>query len=1046
MVEYFGTDWPEQAVHLDLDDETAQLVAASNKPLCVMDQAGRTVPAQLIRCEEKIQVWYPASLKPHERNTYRLKYGEAAVQRPLDFTVRGHVAELSNDGFGVRLSWTDGAGETYDPPRPLDEMPGPIREVRGPDGVWFGKGAWRSKALCTAFRCEVVERGPVLLIVRQTYELAGGDTLVFEVQLDAATPAVQVLQRGACPTVDADAIWAFHQPGSFEPTHAFWRPHSPEHWRGPKDWRNWNRQTYALRWPEMPDEVFLTAFYNWSRNGAMFWSCWPEQEDRSDMLVVGAIRPSKTRCPDGYRPFVLSASKDDGNHRLTFSTPLQQGEKLFFLGMLDRRGALPDVGVPESRIEGLYRQLQGVDLDAYHHMHLDWEGMDRIRFPHLMIEPDELNRVRKTFKEWTWLRERFEAHGNDRFFHTHDQDDMRIRPEVSTLGSDWAGAYLATGDVGYAEKARKRIGERLDRWVRELSALGPTDDQLIGITFARPWRATCIAFDMIAESDAFTDEERRSFLRKFAFLAEVASTHDAWPEPESGLYRGNPNFHPDYFSAKGISAALLTGHPRQRAWMDYATKEAVRFLRGYHFSNGCSDESATYQLVSLGYVMMLAAAMRHAGGDDLFVIEPMMKKSFDYLAGTQTPRDPRTGFCMLPTIGHVTSYGWSQSLQAYFAWAAKATASSDPEFSKRMMSAWKRAGAMPISLHDWANGMIWWQPLCFIDRDLPEESEPTYPRSKLHEGLGAIFRTVHKNGKEGYLLVKMGPSRGHYDPDEGSLIWYAYGRPVLADFGCQYNPNIECAWLHNRISFDGWNEHGGPFFNVLVHSPGEHVDYVCGEMTVCSLDRWGERPIRETDFDFRLLPGPRAIDPITWRRHVLYIHACEAVVILDELKGAQPTDWNLQVFAEEARIRGRSAHFKGQFGVDLDVYFARPMEPNISISSFEHLGFNEPRLPAYWWKGVRWAAPEGTCFGPMGERALTLRARAEPSEGYLTALVAHPTDEAAPEVRTLKGDWGFKIQGPCGSFRVATDPPFARWQVEVETTEGTFRDALRIED
>ncbi|MCK5117933.1 MAG: hypothetical protein KAQ78_00015, partial [Candidatus Latescibacteria bacterium] len=205
MVEHFGTEWPEQAVHLDLDDETAQLVAASNKPLCVMDQAGRTVPAQLIRCEEKIQVWYPASLKPHERNTYRLKYGEAAVQRPLDFTVRGHVAELSNDGFGVRLSWMDGAGETYDPPRPLDEMPGPIREVRGPAGVWFGKGAWRSKALCTAFRCEVVERGPVLLNVRQTYELAGGDTLVFEVQLDAATPAVQVLQRGACPTVDADA-------------------------------------------------------------------------------------------------------------------------------------------------------------------------------------------------------------------------------------------------------------------------------------------------------------------------------------------------------------------------------------------------------------------------------------------------------------------------------------------------------------------------------------------------------------------------------------------------------------------------------------------------------------------------------------------------------------------------------------------------------------------------------------------------------------------------------------------------------------------------
>ncbi len=537
------------------------------------------------------------------------------------------------------------------------------------------------------------------------------------------------------------------------------------------------------------------------------------------------------------------------------------------------------------------------------------------------------------------------------------------------------------------------IQKRLDKWVREFSALGPTVDPLIGISLARLWRSTCIAFDMVADSKAFTPEERIVFLRKFTFIAEVASTYDAWPQTETGLGRGNPNFHPDYFCAKGISAALLNGHPRQREWMQYSIDEAVKFLRSYHFPSGCSDETATYQMCGLGYMLLLATALKNAGGDDLFELEPMMKRSFDYLAETQTPKDPRTEFCMLPTLGHVTSYGWSQSLQVYFAWAAKATAETDPEFSKRMMSAWERAGSMPISLHDFSYDSIWWQPFCLIDRYLPSEESPTHHQSKMHEGLGAIFRAVHDNDKEGYLLVKMGESRGHYDPDEGSLIWYAYGVPILADFGCQYNPNIECAWLHNRVSFDHWNEAWGSYFNITESHLGENVDYICGEMVVKNLCTQGEWPIRRTDFDFRLLPGPRNIDPIKWRRHVLYVHDCEAIVINDEFDGSQPTDWNLQVFAEEVKVSGNSAHFKGQFGIDLQVCISQPMKPDISISSFEHLGFNEPRLPFYWWKAVQWTAPEGAIFGPMGERALSLRVKDTSSQGYLALLIAKKPDQ-----------------------------------------------------
>ena len=1095
-VEYFGINWPAQAVHIDVSDEQAEAIAAVPAgALAVVDEAGRSTPAQLIQRDDSAAVWYVAALGPGETHEYRLIRDAAPASPAVTLHIEPAAAEWRGAEFGVRLAWDE---KPLAQPTPLNQLPGPIEAVCGPDGVWFGRGYWRSPALCIAWRCEVIDAGPVVWRLRHVYELADGASLTLEYRMEAATPAVEVTVRctqapsGPAPAaapaglpnpaaitaqelsnnpISADLVWEPRQPARFEPDHAFWRPHSPSSWRGPKG--AWNRQTYRLRWPESPDVISLTAFYNWNADGAMFWSCWPEQPDRRDVLVVGAIRPSRTRCPEPYRPLSIQAAQGSPSSsgwesssgssglsglsgsegyqrsepsqpsqpRLALAVPAQVGQKVFFIGVLDQRGALPERDDAGSGVESLYRQMHCLGLDEYQHMHLDWLGIDQIAFPHLMIAPDELAGVRRTFRDWTWLREQFEAHVDDRLFMTHDQPDMRILPGARTLGSDWAGAYLLTGQDEYAQRAKAIISDRLDRWVQAFAALGPTEDDLIGISIARLWRSTCIAFDLVAASPAFTAAERVSFLRKFAFITEVASTDDAWPPTETGLGRGNPNFHADFLTAKGIAAALLNGHPRQTHWLDQAAAEAAHYLHHEHFDSGCAHEAATYQFVSLSNMILLAAALRHAGRADLFQVAPAMKRAFDYLAASQTPLDPRAGFSLLPTIGHVTGYGWSQSLQAGFAWAAKATAASDPAFSRRMMAAWRRAGRMPISLHDFYNDLIWWPPACLIDRHLPGEPDPEHGRSHLHHGLGAIFRTAHPDGNDGFLLVKMGPSRGHFDPDEGSLYWYAYGQPLLADFGCQYNPNIECAWLHNRISFDRWNETWGYAFKVSDSTFDRHVDFIAGEMTVHRLYTWGDWPVRQTEFDFRLSSRRRDIPPLTWRRSVLYVHACEAVIVRDVLSGEQATDWNLQVLAEEARLGPGSAHFKGQFGVDLDVYFAQPAAPELALSAFEHQGFNEPRLPFFWWKAARWAAPDGACYGPMGERALTLRARAAPGQGYMSLLLARRATERSFEVAVLPEAAGFAWSDGEREWRAMlhlADGGVERWRISASDGHGAW--------
>lgn len=994
LVEQTGLDWPTNVISTDLSAEAtarALALAGQNPALVVVDENGHVSPAQIVSVEAGAQVWHMASLGPYQRHQFKLVCQEEPLKPIAHLEFEEGMVEWKTAQFGVRLAWAAGKTE-FDQPIRLDQLGGPILSVRGPDGIWLGAGRWRSPAQCRRWECAVVESGPVVWVLRQSYTLEDNSVVTIEHQLNIATPALQVTVRSN-GAAEAQIVWDACQGEPFEPDRAFWRPHSPATWRGAKTAHN--RQIYSLRWDNSPDTITLRAFYDFVNvDSAMFWACWGDRIDRRDMLLTAPIRPSRTRCAEPCLPVSIRTWQDGSERHLEVSVPVQRGQKCFCIAVIDRHNALPEQDDAGSPVEALYRQLQCLNLDDYKRMCLDWTGMAEIRFPHVLIAPEEIASTRKSFQEWDWLRQRFKAHVEDRLFLTNEQPDMRIRPGARTLGSDWAGAYLVTGDDKYAARAKSMITARLNDWVRWLAALGPTEDFLIGMGMAQPLRATCIAFDLVAGSPAFTDAERTDCLRKLAFITEVISTEDAWPTTESGLHRGNPNFHADFVAAKGIAAALLNGHPRQAQWLDTATQQAVEYLEEEFLDSGCAKEAATYQFVSLSYLLLLSCALQHLGRDSLLERTPSMKRGFDYLAAIQTPPDPRTGFCMTPTVGHVTSYGWCQSLQAYFAWAARATRTSDPAFSERMMAAWRRAGSIPISLHMFFNDSIWWPPLCMLDRTLPAGADPQRASGRLHHGLGAVLRAAHPSGEEGYLLIKMGPARGHFEPDEGSLLWYAYGRPLLADFGCQYNPNIEFAQLHNRLSFDGWNEVYAHHFEIRKASFGRHIDHLVGEMTVSTLFSWGDWPIRETDFDFRLIEQRRSIAPLRWRRSALYIRPCEAVLVRDVVIGSQATDWNLQVFATEARVNGNSVDFRGQFGVDLQAHFAQPGSPDLAISSFEHQGFNESRLPAYWWKAARWTEPDNVCFGPLGERALTLRARLPPSERnssrqeYVALLVA----------------------------------------------------------
>lgn len=988
VTEHINLSWSNQVVTHAVHD----VKIPEDTHLCVRDQTDQIHPAQYV----ENRLFYGTDLPAQTQHHFQL-YTCTDNPSALTITEKSDTLLLQNQTFGITLSWTKNP-VTYKSPQPLNTCPPPLKHIHTPDQQAFGTGIWQSEALCTGFRCEILYTGPVVTAVEQVYTLEQGD-LSFTYQFDAVSPYVHINISGTQENMAA--VWDFED---LKPTKAFWRPHSTDDWRGNKT--KHNRQVYPISKTDPPDVITLQPFYNWHRNGAMFWSCTTQQ---NQALIIGATHPATTISHSTFHPHHIH-----NGHQLHIAIP--NGQTAIAIGLLDNIQSFTNA--TQTQIETCYRNMHSLDLNTYAHMDLHWKNIENISFPRLFIAPQQKEQIQNKAKTWEWFHKAFTDHVHDELFWSNAQPDLKIEPSHKPLGRDLAGAYLASGDPTYAHQAFEDINQKLTTWVDELGALGPTVDALIGFAFANPFRATIIAFDLIA--DALSPEERVTCLKKIAFLTEIFFSTDAWPDLTSGLSRGNLNFHASVVSARGLAAALLDGHPKQKKWLAQTRQEAIDFLHQYHFESGCARESITYQFNVVAQFTQLSIALHRAGFEDLFETDPILKKSFTFLASVQTPKDSRVGFCMLPTVGHVTSYGWGQSLQACFAWAATATAHSDPTFSAQMTSAWQRAESPAISLHDFYHGQIWWPPLCLITRAL--KSHPEIQTSIHHNGLGAVFRSYKTNG---YLLTKMGPSRGHYDPDEGSLLWYAWGQPMLADFGCQYNPNIECAHLHNRISFDQWNEANNPAFKIQAHHLTEHVDAISGTLTITHLHRWADRPIRETNFDFRALPPPKEIAPITWQRQVIYIKDCEAMLIHDKITGNQATNWNLQVFANSVQTHNTHAHCKGQFGVDLSVHLHTPHTCTWAISSFEHLGFDEPRLPAWWWRSAQWTAPPNTVYGPVGEHALTVSIPAEERTEYLALLIAHPSDQSAPTVARTPD--GFTWQTQEGSWKASQQN--TTWQI-----------------
>ena len=185
-----------------------------------------------------------------------------------------------------------------------------------------------------------------------------------------------------------------------------------------------------------------------------------------------------------------------------------------------------------------------------------------------------------------------------------------------------------------------------------------------------------------------------------------------------------------------------------------------------------------------------------------------------------------------------------------------------------------------------------------------------------------------------------------------------------------------------------------------------------------------------------------------WRRHLLYLKPLETLVLLDDIAGTLPTDWSIQVLADNVRTTGTSARFKGQRGIDMVAAFAHPHEPDLLTSGFAHLGkYERGQMGEYkrTWYWSREDIGEGDLFARTGgEHAMILRAHAQPGRPFLAMLTAHRGDGPLPEIAVRPDHHGFELQTDTGEAEVSVDGDYTRWKVRLRTSSGEVYQELGI--
>jgi len=776
LTEHARLNWPLQEVSFPLefaDDECRErsimLVGPDGKPMACQLSEVTYHGSDFVK---SARLHFLATLAAGESKAFGVYYSsrKGDVSKPipsgLSATPDDAPARKGEPGAGPSVVLANGkialrvanGKAKYKQPQLSMDVPAPIMAVRGPDGVWRGRGYldtwWRVLGYETA-----VTAGPVFAEVRTTYrfesdsEVRRDKTYTIRVrlvdQMDYAHVEEQMSLGPRCTFVfDCSANFAPDRLG-LTTAGANVVPRQLNYFDDVLQ----ARMNVFTQYTQLFDFRDALGVY--------------QEESAKDFIGLFFCNPGEwTRAKV---------------NTIEFWERRQLGDDVLTRGRLTTFGKTD--ALPNPNTEGLHGR-------SVYSGHFTWE------FP--------LNDGRR---EWcltvTDKTEQFR------------RGTARLREQVTQVAAcplDWAKDMVLSWPApplpeGAGAAADSRAEDRLERRIAAYvegfyNSNGWSTLNAVSIRGIAPM---CDEYAKLRADGELSAEEDAIIRARLAFLAYVLRDPDNYPydkamlpfdHPESSepLYGGmlNQNFHTDIYNAVGSIGLAFPEHPESKAWVDHFRKQLDAQLAYYLYpQSGCWEESHTYANHVMHTLLPTLHKLRKQGVN-LFADE-RLKKMFNFFVISVTPFDKNHGSRVTPNAG---DHDEGTNYREIYRSAAEGFVTVDEPFARNLMWMYREMGGKEAG------------PVGADHRVCPPEA-PALPSQWL-QGFGAVLRAKDAQGDETWMLLRVGESWGHHHADDNSIHMYAKGAPLISDAGkgsrisedWKYN-----AYGHSRISLPEVNVH-----------------------------------------------------------------------------------------------------------------------------------------------------------------------------------------------------------------------------------------------
>lgn len=946
--------------------------------------------------------FFVEKLSPQTTQSYTVAYApegqSAAPASDLKVTRTDGSVEVITTRFGARLL----VGEkTYDAPVRTADVPGPVLALRLADGVWFGGSRLYGNTPVKSWSAKVIDDGPVFLGVETTYTYADGNTLTVSCRLAAGDYALQTAMQ-----VKQDAT--------------------------DDGWEMLLNKGVAI-----PDGVRFVGMRSWSKLQPLTFD--QKSADPACYLSPWAgdgwfpDSPTVVRLKLAGRPDELQLSiRDAGAWVAPESHPWWSDFTRWESGAPDRF----------------------------------WLGWRNKRIPLIPADGGVLLRMNLLAgaRKWT-LGNSADAKLLDDTFHnkaTGAYTPMARLNDVKEMVLDWPDGgrkhpylYLSAQDMataGERHAAALKDAQDIEKLRALLDSLGNLDIFRICIDIAA-------RYDTLIDSPQLSPQDRKLFKAQMAYLGYMTADPNHWSF-ERGMCSGNPNMTVTRIFNVGIIGFALQNNPQGKRWTQYAMEWAKYWLNTAVDEKGYWPESSHYARVSWADYIQLAIIARNTGEYDFFA-DPKFKAMARCYEETLTPPDPfRVAYNATPsrlTPPHPrvdAPYGRGTRGDAWglSGLLARATAVSDPAFSRVMQWSWRESGYNEQFSHSSAG-----LNALYVNRDLPAERPDWH--SDYFPHLGYLLRSRVGEPDENYLLFVSHYYRSAdgeiWPADTGAIArWYANGCPIGGSF--DRIPDITHPMLTSRVlpatewdpavgkSADSWYV-SKTSQDAFVPLPA--TDYVSAGFTISEARPHGiVLPKDLPAFPKREKIG---VSPFHWQRQMLLVgddrpNGVNYLVLRDTVNGGQPTQWHFWTLSEKLGTADEAAnrtafladkpgakpaplrmltgnHFTapGQFALDTEFYIASPT--------------NTPRYT------LRYGLTNNAYgIGNTFHEFFDLMGLQLPGDGaYFVALFPHPQGQPAPAFTTLGAGTVIKVAGTFGTDYCFLTNTAARVNADDAAFDGT---------